>query len=369
MHKLWKNWPEVFIQNYLQKSNCYFFLMIIGLATVLFFMAVLAVSTGAVTITGQEIQTVIIRKIRLLLGQNITETAILNKAYEHIIWDIRLPRVLLGGLAGAGLAIAGVAMQAVAKNSLADPYILGISSGASTGAALVMVGGLFERWSYYGTSISAFCGALFATALVFLLSQRSGRMDRVRLILSGTAISILFSSTTSLLLYMAKSKEQMQRVVFWLMGSLGGAQWEVLPIAFIVVLVAVLFLLANARELNAMVFGEETAMILGVDSNTLRKHIVLLVAAIAGTIVSVCGMIGFVGFVIPHMVRLLVGSDHRKVIPISCLVGAIFLIECDILARSIIQPEELPIGIITALCGAPFFICILYKSDYSFGGQ
>lgn len=292
-----------------------------------------------------------------------------SAAHGHIVWDIRLPRVLLAGLVGAGLATVGVVIQAMVRNSLADPYILGVSSGASVGATTVIVVGAFSILGQYALALAAFGGALLSVILVFVIAQVDGRISIIRLLLAGIAISVVLSALTSFIVMTAQHEEAIRSALFWMMGSLAGARWEHLSLPALVISVGLFYLLIHYRTLNALLMGDEVATTLGVDVHRFRKIMIVVTALITGTLVAVSGAIGFVGLMIPHMVRLIVGSDHRLVLPFSALVGAIFLIWADVFARIIMAPEELPIGIITALCGGPFFIWLLRHHQYSFGGN
>ncbi|MDQ0213977.1 iron complex transport system permease protein [Oikeobacillus pervagus] len=283
-----------------------------------------------------------------------------------IIWDIRFPRVILGVIVGAGLGIIGTAVQAVVRNSLADPYILGVSSGASVGATLVIVLGVFSFLGQYAISFAAFLGALLSTIFVFFFSQINGRISTVRLLLAGVAISMILSAITNFIVISSPRAEGIRDVMFWMMGSLAGARWEYLFIPALIVTIAFLYLWSQFRSLNLLLMGDETAVTLGVNLTSFRKKLIVITSLLTGVLVAVSGAIGFIGLVIPHIVRLLVGSDHRRVLPLSALAGASFLLLADICARIIIAPEEMPIGIITAVCGGPFFIWLLRRNSYSF---
>lgn len=346
MPKQLKNLLEVSIQKNSKKYIIIFFCLLILLISIW-----ISLQFGALDIKNNKIIDIILYH----LGWN--ETIYWTKTESLIIWDMRLPRILLACFAGAGLAVSGVAMQAAVKNPLADPYILGISAGASTGATAVIAIGFIDITKEYAVSIGAFTGAITSMLILFLLNKQN--RDSVRLLLSGCVIAILFSSISSTIMFMAKDKDKISSVVFWLMGSVADADWLMVGMVFIAVIIGVFILMLYHRQLNAMLLGEETAHTLGVNINKLRWQLVILVAL----------MIGFVGFVIPHIVRSIFGANHKFVVPISAFIGAIFLIYCDILARTIVIPEELPIGIITSILGAPFFIYILERNKYIFGGK
>ena len=292
-----------------------------------------------------------------------------TQAEKNIIWEIRLPRVLLGGIVGAGLATVGVAIQALVRNPLADPYILGVSSGASVGATLVILFGAFGLFGQYALSMSAFLGALLSVVIVFFMARAGGKILTVRLLLSGIAVSAIFNAVTNLIVMSAPQEKGIQNALFWMMGSLTAAKWEYLPIPGIAVCIGISYLFIQSRALNVLLMGEETASTLGMNTDFFRKALLVLTAFLTGVIVAVSGAIGFVGLMIPHIVRLVVGADHRRVLPVSALLGAIFLIWADVVARLLFAPEEIPIGIITSICGGPFFIWLLRRNTYSFGGD
>jgi iron complex transport system permease protein len=287
---------------------------------------------------------------------------------SNIIWEIRFPRVLLGGIVGAGLAIVGATMQALVRNPLADPYLLGVSSGASLGAVAVILLGI-SWFGVFSLSIAAFLGALLAFGCVYLLAQQNRRLTTGRLILSGVAVAYVLSALTNFLIYNADDSNQVRSVVFWMLGGLGGARWEFLGLPALALVAGTVMLALQARSLNALSIGEETAATLGVDTSRFRQHMFALTSLLTGALVAVSGGIGFVGLMVPHMVRLLVGADHRRLLPVAALSGAIFLIWVDVLARVIVAPQELPIGIITALLGAPFFIWLMRRTHGALGGS
>jgi len=282
---------------------------------------------------------------------------------------VRFPRVLLGVLVGAGLSIAGTGIQAIVRNSLADPYILGVSSGASVGATLVILLGAFSVFGQYALSLAAFLGALLSVILVFTLAQVGNRISTTRLLLSGIALSMILTALTDFIVISAPDDEKVHSALFWMMGSLVSANWETFPIIAVVVIASYIFLVSQSRSLNLLLMGEEAAVTLGLNINVFRKLLIVVVSLLTGVIVSASGSIGFVGLMIPHIVRLLVGSDHKKVLTISLFLGAIFMIWADVVARMLLAPEEIPIGVVTAIAGGPFFIWLLRRNAYSFGGD
>ena len=241
---------------------------------------------------------------------------------DHIVWLIRLPRVLLAGIVGAGLAVVGVTMQATVRNPLADPYLLGTSSGASVGAVLVIMLGI-NFLAPYSLSILAFVGAVGSFAIVFAIAQTGGRVSPTRLILAGVATAYVLSAVTSLVLFLGDERA-VRAVLFWMLGTLSGAEWSYLGLPAAALLVGISFLVLKYRAMNALLAGEETAITLGVDTQSLRRQLLVLTALITGVMVAVSGAIGFVGLMMPHIIRLVAGSDHRLVLPSSALAGAIF---------------------------------------------
>lgn len=289
-----------------------------------------------------------------------------SPAQYQIVWRIRLPRVLLAALAGAGLALVGVAMQAMVRNPLADPYLLGVSSGASVGAVTVLAFGALAFAGELALPLGAFGGALAACVAVYLLAHASGRILASRLILGGVAIAYCLGGLTSLIVLTAGQRELAGSVLNWTLGSLAGARWDALGLPAALLLAGIALLLGQARALNALLAGEESAATLGVDTTRTRRRLFLLVSLVTGTLVAVCGPIGFVGLMVPHAARMLVGSEHRRVLPVAALVGAIFLVWVDVLSRIAFAPAEVPVGVITSLLGGPFFVWMLCRQG---GGE
>lgn len=277
---------------------------------------------------------------------------------DGIVWDLRLPRTLLAALCGAGLGLCGAIMQSLLRNPLADPFVLGISSGASTGAVLIVILGVGS--GVIGLSSGAFIGAVTSFALVLLLAHAAGGTpDRV--ILAGVAATQLFSALTSFIVITSADPEQTRGVMFWLLGSLGGADWLDVALCAAVVAVGLVVCLTHSRALDAFAFGEDAASSLGVNVWRVRVTLLLATALMTAVIVSVAGAIGFVGLVLPHAARALVGSNHRRLLPASALIGSIFLVWVDAVARTAIAPQELPAGVVTALVGVPAFAVILWR--------
>lgn len=281
--------------------------------------------------------------------------------HRLILEQIRLPRVLLAALVGGALALCGAVMQGLFRNPLADPYLLGIASGATAGAALTIA--LHLDIYYWGVvPVGAFLGGVLAVAIVYRVAQtRWARLDNYALILSGVALAALFSAVTSFLLFYAGAAHDARRLIFWILGGLGGAQWFYVVGLLGTLLVVGAALLLFARDLNALALGEEMAAHLGIEPRHLRKVLLFAVTLLTAVAVAVSGTIGFVGLIVPHILRLIVGPDHRLLLPVSALGGAVLLTLCDAVARTVLAPAELPIGIITALLGAPFFLFLLRR--------
>ena len=334
--------------------------MFLGLAVLLVLSVTLAVTIGPVHISPVTVWKIIFAHV-FGLAQGDWSTG-----QDNIVWLIRLPRVLLAGVVGAGLAVVGVAMQATVRNPLADPYILGTSSGASVGAVAVVILG-YNFFEPYSLSVTAFLGALTSFFLVFLLAQTGGRVSPTRLILAGVATAYILSAVTSLILFLGDARA-IRVVLFWMLGTFSGANWDFLSLPTAAVIAGTGFLVLKGRSMNALLAGEETATSLGVDTQHFRRQLLVVTALLTGVMVAVAGAIGFVGLMMPHIVRLVLGPDHRKVLPASALAGGIFLIWVDVGARTVVQPQELPVSVITALVGAPFFLWLLRWRRHAFGG-
>lgn len=274
---------------------------------------------------------------------------------DQVVWQFRLPRTLLAALAGAALSLAGVLLQAVVRNPLAEPAILGVSAGASVGAVSVVAIGALGAVSL---GAAAFTGAAVATAAVFLVAQKHGRIAPQRLILSGVALGTFFSAVTSYLTLTTEAQNVFS-VLFFLLGSVSAATIPSLAGPACALAVSLVIVAFTARGLNALTAGDEAATALGVPVNALRAALLLTAALLTATVVAVAGCIGFVGLVVPHVVRLLVGADHRRLIPLAVIGGALFLATADLLARTVSAPAEVPLGIVTAMIGAPFFLWLM----------
>ncbi|NLP37248.1 MAG: iron chelate uptake ABC transporter family permease subunit [Firmicutes bacterium] len=326
------------------------------LLVVLIISVVAATAIGAVAIPPSETLRVIVSRLTNWeqLTQNIPETTV------AIIWNLRLPRVILGALIGSSLALAGVGFQGLLRNPLADPFTIGVSSGAATGAALAMFLRQLTGLNFtHMIPVFAFIGAFIALFFVFNLAKIGGQVPVVTLLLAGVVVSSFLSAVISLLMVLAG--EDMQGIFFWLSGGLVMRSWPQLWFVAPYLVIGFLILISYARDLNVLLLGEETAMNLGVNVEQTKKILLVAASLITAAAVSVSGMIGFVGLIIPHAVRLVTGPDHRILLPTSALVGASFLVWADVVARTVLSPQEIPVGIITAFVGAPFFIYLLRK--------
>ncbi|WP_207782532.1 FecCD family ABC transporter permease [Phytoactinopolyspora limicola] len=287
----------------------------------------------------------------------------------QIIWQIRTPRVLLAAIVGAGLAVVGAAIQALVRNSLADPYILGVSSGASVGAVTVSLFGVLSTLGIYAVSVGAFAGALVATALVYLIAYGRVGVTPLRLVLTGVALSFGFQAVMSVMIYFTPTSESTSTVLFWTMGSFGAATWGSLPVVVAIVIAGIVVLRRFSRPLDVMALGDETAASLGVDSVRVRRGLFVVTAVMTGAMVAVSGTIGFVGLVIPHITRILIGAPHARLLVIAPFLGAILMVWVDLISRTLVAPRELPLGVLTALIGVPVFIMLMRRKGYVFGGR
>ncbi|UFR00093.1 iron ABC transporter permease [Streptomyces sp. Go40/10] len=292
-----------------------------------------------------------------------------DAALYTIVWEIRLPRVLLGTVVGAGLAAVGVAVQAMVRNALADPFVLGISSGAAVGANAVILLGAFAGLGVWALSVSAFASALAAMALVYAVARSPQGLTPLRLILTGTALAYGFEAVTTVMVFGAARGEAARSAMMWLLGSLGGATWAQVPLATVTVVAGWTWLRWRAEALNALAMGDETAAALGAGPVRLRREVFVVTAAVTGTVVAVSGAIGFVGLMVPHVVRMLVGADHRRVLAVAPLAGAVLLVWADVLSRLLFAPAELPVGVITSAVGVPAFLLLMRRGVYAFGGR
>lgn len=327
------------------------------LALLLVFLSIFSVTQGDATITVKETITIIGNKLLGLLGRGSD----LSGPKETILFNIRIPRIMAAGIVGAGLAGVGCAYQGVFRNSMADPYILGISSGATLGAAIAISLGISESVAGLGVvTVASFAGALLSTFLVYSLAMRRNRISMTSLLLSGVAVSYFLSSVVSLILVF--NEKDVSKIIYWTMGSTAGVSYGQLGLLIPVVILGSLLLYSNWRELDILASGEEIAQSLGVETNWLKIKMLVFSSLIVAVSVAFTGVIGFVGLMMPHIMRIIVGPSHRRLIPFSMIAGAIFLLFADTIARSLIDSAELPVGAVTALFGAPYFIWLLTRN-------
>jgi iron complex transport system permease protein len=289
-----------------------------------------------------------------------------DPTYDAIVWQLRVPRALLAVVVGAGLAVAGAGVQTLVRNPLADPYLLGVSSGASVGAVAVISTGVFS--GIWALSAGALLGALGAALLVFAVAFGQGGLSPLRLVLTGTVLGSAFSAIASYLVFRSQDSRAAESVLFWLLGSLSGAQWDRLWLPLATVGVLGCALLAGSGWLDALAAGPETAASLGIPVRAVRNTLFGVFAVLVGVLVAIAGGVGFVGLILPHIARLLVGARHRRVLPVAALAGALFLLWVDVAARIVVRPVEVPLSVVTGLLGAPVFLALLGRRRYRFAG-
>ena len=324
------------------------------------FTIILAAGIGPVSV-GPETTT------RILLSRLPGVGSLIRPDWQeletNIILGLRFPRVCLGMVVGASLAVCGVAMQALVRNNLADPFILGVSNGAAAFATLGMLFGAFSFLGTFSLSISAFLGSAVTILFVYTISRVRGRVNITQLLLSGVAVSMMMEGLTNIIKLSAPNALGLHNAEFWMSGSLAGARWEYLTLPLAVLAACMAFLMIHYRGLNLLLLGDESAAALGINVGRLQKLLILAASLMAGTTIAVSGSIGFVGLMVPHFTRLLVGGDHRRVLPVCALLGGILVVWVDVAARMLIAPEELPVGVLTAVIGGPIFIWMLKKSN------
>lgn len=334
------------------------------LLIILFLSIGFAVTMGSVDISIKEVYEVILYKLF-----NIGDSSIGAGAVADVVWLIRMPRIVLAIAVGAGLSVVGIVMQAIVKNPLADPYILGVSSGASLGATLAVVLGIGSVFGSNSLGIMGFIGAFGVSILVLMISNIGGRSNSIKLLLAGMALSSVCSSFSSFLVYISDDSQKLKTITFWLMGSLAGAKWNEIVIILPVIILGTIFFVTQYRTLNLMLLGDEVSITLGTDLHKFRIIYLVITSLMIGLLVYVSGMIGFVGLIIPHIVRIIFGTDHKKIIPITALLGSIILIWADVISISLIKGTEIPIGIVISIIGAPLFVWLMIKKNYGFGGN
>lgn len=330
-----------------------YFILFLSLCVIgIVFSIIFSITVGAVSIPfGKTVDTL----INFFLSNPLNDDPTTN-----IIINFRFPRAIMAVLIGAGLSLGGVIMQAVTKNNLADPYILGISSGASAGAVIAIVLDVISVYT------GAFVGALVACALVFMLFSFDKDKTVTKIVLIGVAVSALFNAINTYVITTAKNAEKVRNATFWSMGSLGGATWKAIPPILIVLIIIVLISLSFNRELDGLALGDDDASMLGYPVNKIRKIAMILISLLTAVIVAKTGIIGFVGLVVPHIARKISGYAHKYLIPVSLVIGSLLLLWADTISRILIRPEEMPIGVITAFIGVPFFLWIMRQKGRNY---
>jgi iron complex transport system permease protein len=323
--------------------------------------ALLAVATTAILVGSVGVDATTAWRI---IGHRIVGSAVItpdwSRSQDLIIADTRLPRVLLAGCVGAGLALVGTVMQAVVRNPLAGPGILGVSAGAAVGAVAVLRFGLGSQSVLL--PLAAFGGALAAMTVVLLVARGRGPLDPVRLVLAGVAVSSVLSALTSLMVLTSPDQSLAGQVLQWTLGGFGAARWDTVILPGLALAIGCAVLMPLRRSLNVLLTGDESATALGVDVGRLRLGMIVLATLLTGVLVAVSGVVGFVGLMIPHIARMLVGSDHRRMLPVALVIGAAFAIGADLVARTVMIPQEIPVGIVTALIGGPYFVWLLRRT-------
>lgn len=327
---------------------------LILLLPALFLTVLFSVGIGAVSISPMQVISILWTQL------GFSSVAEFSDQQQAVLMALRLPRVVLGILVGAGLAVSGAAMQGLFRNPLASPSLLGVSSGASLAVACVVVTGT-KIFGLYTLPLAAFLGSIVTISIIYSLAQYQGKTNVTTMLLAGIAINALCTSGTGLFTYLS-TDEQLRTITFWQLGSLAGATWSGIFAAGPLILISILGLPFLASALNALLLGESNAKHLGISVETVKIIIVVLVGLGVGAGVAVAGMIGFVGLVVPHLIRLWLGPNHKTLIPAAAILGATLLVLADLFSRTVVTPAELPIGIVTSLTGAPFFLYLLLKN-------
>ncbi|MFC7589418.1 FecCD family ABC transporter permease [Nonomuraea antimicrobica] len=337
------------------RARLSYWLVLALLAAVVGAAATAGIAAGSVALAAGDVWGIVLHRLAPALVEPTWPPV-----RETIVMDVRVPRVLLCGVVGAGLSVCGMALQALVRNPLADPMLLGVSSGATVGAVLVLVLNV-SLLGAFSLPLAAFAGALGALTLVYFLARSGGRMTTVRLVLAGVATAEVLSAVASYLVITSGDPRKTESALRWMLGGFGGTTWDLVPIPAAAVLLGTVALLGVSRPLNLLLAGEEAAASMGLNVHRFRGWLFVLVALVVGAVVAVSGAIGFVGLMLPHVVRLLVGAEHQRALPAAALLGAAFMIAADLAARTLIAPQEIPIGILTALAGGPFFLWLMRR--------
>lgn len=345
-------------------------ILILALLLLLPVSLMAAVTFGTIHLPLSDVYGVLYYKLlHGLFGVSVPSEWAEGSALHDVVWLIRLPRLVLGAAVGAALAVCGVVMQAIVKNPLADPYVLGISSGASLGATVATLFGVGTALGARSVGAMAFTGALLVSFAVLFLANLGGRATAVKLLLSGSALSAVCGAFSNFAIYLRNDDHAPAQIIRWTMGGLGAANWQDNAILAAAVLAGTFFFLTQSRALNLMLLGDESAVTLGMDLHGRRIVYLLVTSLLIGLAVYNAGIIGFVGLVVPHMTRLLLGTDHRRLVPAAALAGSIFLVWADVACRTVLSGNEVPIGILTSMLGAPVFLYLMVRYRYGFGGE
>ncbi|EOD00742.1 FecCD family ABC transporter permease [Caldisalinibacter kiritimatiensis] len=329
------------------------------LIIVLIALVLISTSLGTVNIPVSNVAKILLSKIKLI-GEEV-DISDIKKSDVFIILNLRLPRIILAGLVGAILSLVGASYQAIFKNPMAEPYVMGVSSGAAFGATIGIILRLNTGyWGFGFVSILAFAGALVTTIIVYNLARNGNRISTTSILLAGIVMSSLLSSIISLM--MIFNHDELGNIISWTLGSFNGANWKQIIVILIPSIIGLIVLTSLSREMNAIVVGEEDAQNIGINVERTKKLILVVSSFLAACAVSVSGIIGFVGLIVPHLFRLIFGADHRILLPVTLVGGAIFLVTCDTIARTALEGAEIPVGIITSIFGGPFFLYLLKKS-------
>lgn len=348
----------------LKKSRNRLWIIYILLIIMLITSMLISIGLGTAKVKTGEIIKIILNKLfNTNYGENI------KKSHVDIIYLIRGPRIVLAAIVGMGLSITGLVMQGIVRNPIADPYILGISSGASLGATLAIALGIGQFLGENYIGVFAFLGALLTALIVIFIGNLRGRSDVTMLLLSGVAINSLATALSSLIIYFSKEKEGIRNITYWLMGSFSGATWKTTIIIGLVVGFTIIFFYSQSRILNLMLLGDEVSLTLGTDLSKIRIMYLVLISLNVGLIVFASGVIGFVGLIVPHITRMIFGPNHKNIVILNSLIGGIFVVIMDGISRSLIRGVEIPIGILISIIGSPIFIYLIFKQNKVLGGK
>ncbi len=335
--------------------------VLVVLGVLLALTVLLAAGVGAMKIYPRQLFEL------LLVRAGLMESGNFSAAQEAVFWSIRLPRVVVGALVGAGLSLAGASLQGLFRNPLADPGIIGVSAGGSLAASIAIVFGIhFSVLGYFGLSVITFFGAVATTWLVYLIARSNGKALVATMLLAGIAIDAIARAGTGLMTFVSDDAE-LRTISFWLLGSLGGANWHNAAALLPFITIPALFIPYLGKQLNAFALGESDASYLGVRVSVLKVTVITLSTMAVGASVAVAGAIAFVGLIVPHILRLIVGPDYRILLPGSMILGAMIMLLSDVVSRTVLAPQELPLGIITAVIGAPLFVSILLREKKRHG--